>query len=93
MTHGDNQHPVPGSPLVTTGVAWAVIRRPRLWWVAVRQCVRCRPRHWWRRPPYLPVPTAEYLRFRHHVNHGTTDVPIQPHDVIAYLQWCREADG
>ena len=67
----------------------AVVRRPRLWPVAARQWRRTVPDGWWRRRPYLPVPTAEYLRFRLLTQYGDSQARASPADVVNYLQWCR----
>ncbi len=63
---------------------------PVLWPTAARQVrVLARPR-WWRHAPFLPVPSAEYLRFRLLTAYGGegTGVPTSG-DVVAYLEWCR----
>ena len=49
-----------------------------------------RPR-WWRRAPFLPIPDADYLRFRLETQYGTGGAP-DPDDVVVYLRWCREHD-
>jgi hypothetical protein len=49
-----------------------------------------RPR-WWRRPPFLPVPDADYVRFRLETQYGTGGAP-DPADVVVYLRWCRDQD-
>ena len=67
----------------------AVVRRPRLWPVAARQWRRTVPDGWWRRRPYLPVPTAEYLRFRLLTQYGDSQARASPADVVNYLAWCR----
>ena len=65
---------------------------PELWVTAVRQVVRIAPRHWWRRPPFLPLPEADYLRFRMETQYGTEQAAIDPADLIVYLRWCRHPD-
>jgi hypothetical protein len=47
-------------------------------------------RGWWRRPPFLPVPDAAYLRFRMETAYGDADRDPEPDDLITYLRWCRE---
>ena len=67
-----------------------VLRHPDLWTTALRQVrVLARP-GWWRRPPFLPVPDPEYLRFRLLTAYGGdgTAAP-DPADLVAYLRWCR----
>ena len=67
-----------------------MLRHPDLWGTALRQArLLARPR-WWRRPPFLPVPDPEYLRFRLLTAYGGdgTAAP-DPSDLVAYLRWCR----
>ena len=65
----------------------AIVVRPRLWWVALRQLVRVARPRWWNRPPFLPLPDAEYLRFRLITAYGEVIAP-KPADLVAYLEWC-----
>lgn len=64
-------------------------RRPRLWVEAVRAAPDLAHRGWWRRPPFLPTPDPEYLRWRTATAYGSPDAPLQADDLIAYLQWRR----
>jgi len=67
----------------------AVAMRPTLWSVAVGQLVRLARPGWWRRVPFLPLPDAEYLRFRMVTAYGDPNRAPEPADVVAYLHWCR----
>lgn len=69
--------------------AIAIVRRPRLWPTAIRQMRRLAPPGWWRRRPFLPVPSGEYLAFRLQTQYGDADHPWDPDDVVGYLEWCR----
>jgi hypothetical protein len=84
-------------------VVGAVVRRPSLWPIAVGQWRRTVPPGWWRRRPFLPVPTAPYVRFRLTSQYGTAsqygttnpDAPAMsmartPDDIVDYLRWCRQ---
>ncbi len=71
------------------GLAWALARRPDLWATAVRQVFVLAPTGWWRRRPFLPIPDAEYMRFRMVTQYGDAAHRPEPADVIAYLHWCR----
>ena len=75
-------------------VGWAVIRavfpRPRLWATALRVAARTARRGWWRRPPFLPVPSAEYVRFRMLTNYGDPGAVPTTDDITRYLSWCRD---
>ena len=68
---------------------WAVLRRPRLWGTAVHQVRVLAAPGWWRRPPFLPLPDADYMRFRLVTQYGDPAHAPEPADVIAYLHWCR----
>jgi len=73
--------------------ATAVALRPGLWGTALVQCLRLAPTGWWRRWPPLPLPDAEYLRFRLQTQYGDAERAPDPADVVAYLQWCRSYRG
>jgi hypothetical protein len=75
------------------GVVWAVARRPGLWPTAVRQARRTARRGWWRRPPFLPLPGGDYLRFRLLTQYGDASAAPDPADAVAYLEWCRAWDS
>jgi hypothetical protein len=74
-----------------------VLAHPSLWITALRQAGRLAPDGWWRRPPFLPLPDREYLRFRLETQYGTSSstsgapsAAPDPDDVVTYLRWCRE---
>ncbi len=73
------------------GVA-AVVVRPWLWGTAVVQAFRLARRGWWRRPPFLPLPDRDYLRFRLETQYGDPDHRVEPEDLLAYLRWCRTSN-
>ena len=70
-------------------VARAVAARPGLWRTAVRQVLLLARPGWWHRRPWLPLPDAEYFRFRLVTQYGDPDHLPEPADVVAYLHWCR----
>jgi hypothetical protein len=70
-------------------VARAVAGHPTLWPVALRQWRRTVPRRWWRRRPFLPVPTRAYVEFRLVTHYGANGHSPSPPDVLNYLAWCR----
>ena len=67
----------------------AVLRHPALWLTGIVQLFRLAPRGWWRRRPYLPLPDPDYLRFRLQTQYGDPNHEPEPHDLVAYLKWCR----
>jgi hypothetical protein len=68
----------------------AIVIRPGLWWVALRQSLRIARECWWRRAPFLPIPDGDYLRFRLETAYGVVTAP-RPADLVAYLEWCAGA--
>lgn len=70
-------------------VVVALLRHPALWPTAVAQIGRMAARGWWRRPPFLPLPSGPYLAFRSQTMYGDAARLPEPHDVVVYLQWCR----
>jgi hypothetical protein len=67
----------------------AVLRRPSLWPTAAVQARRLVPRGWWRRSPFLPVPSRGYYRFRMETQYGDPAHRPAPDDLVTYLHWCR----
>jgi hypothetical protein len=66
-----------------------LLRRPGLIPEAVRAAVALAGRGWWRRPPFLPIPDPAYLRWRTETAYGSGDAPLDPGDVVHYLEWRR----
>lgn len=75
---------------VVVAVVRAVLPRPTLWFTAVRIALRMARRRWWCRPPFLPVPSAAYVRFRLQTNYGDSAAVPTTDDVVHYLTWCRD---
>ncbi|HET9443850.1 MAG TPA: hypothetical protein VFO65_11040 [Acidimicrobiales bacterium] len=71
------------------GAVGAVLVRPWLWGTALTQAGRLAAPGWWRRWPPLPVPDADYLRFRMQTQYGDPGHRPDPSDLVAYLKWCR----
>ena len=67
----------------------ALLVRPGLWATALGQLIRLAPRGWWRRPPFLPLPSQAYLRFRMQTAYGDPEREPEPEDLVTYLHWCR----
>lgn len=65
-----------------------LLRHPVLWPTAVSTALRLASPGWWRRRPFLPVPDADYLRFRLETQYGSSTEP-EPEDVVTYLRWVR----
>ena len=69
-----------------------VLRRPGLWPTALRQARRTAPPGWWKRSPFLPVPSGDYLEFRMVTQYGDAEGRPASADVVKYLEWCRQWD-
>ncbi len=56
-----------------------------------------RARKWYRRPPFLPVPPASYLRWRMETAYGDPHAVPPREDLVRYLTWAarmrRGLDG
>lgn len=77
------------SPL--RSVVSAVLTRPMLWPVALKQLWRIRKSNWYLKPPFLPVPDKSYVEFRIHTAYGTNkELSRLSSDVVTYLEWCRD---
>jgi hypothetical protein len=68
-----------------------VVRRPDLWRVALRQAWRLAPARWWRRPPFLPLPDHDYVRFRLETMYGRGH-RAAGRDLVTWLEWCRDIE-
>jgi hypothetical protein len=67
--------------------------RPRLAVDLLRLAWSFRARDWWRRPPFLPVPPREYLRWRMFTAYGDEDAIPPVDDVANFARWRRETMG
>ncbi len=82
-------------PRVSLRAFVPLARRPDLWPTAIRQAAVLAPPRWWRRAPFLPVPSAAYLRFRLITAYGgdgtttTVTADAMGRDIVTYLAWCR----
>jgi len=48
---------------------------------------RFRRRGWYARPPFLPLPAREYMRWRMYTAYGSEDAQPPVDDVIRYARW------
>jgi len=78
------------NPRIGAEVLFAVILRPKLWLVAIRQLFRLAPARWWARRPFLPLPTRAYLAFRTQTQYGSGQTKVETKDVLSYLHWLRD---
>ena len=69
--------------------ARAVAARPRLWPTAMALLVRFAPDRWWRRPPFVPLPPTDLVRFRSETMFGDPAQAPSAADLVMWLEWCR----
>jgi hypothetical protein len=67
--------------------------RPRLAVDLLRLAWSFRARDWWRRPPFLPLPPREYMRWRMFTAYGDEDAIPPVGDVVNFARWRRETMG
>ncbi len=66
------------------------LRKPTLIPAMVGMAWSARARQWYRRPPFLPLPPASYIRWRMETAYGDRDA-VPPLDELArFLRWARE---
>lgn len=53
----------------------------------LRVAWRFRRRGWYHRPPFLPIPSRTYVRWRMHTAYGDHDAVPPAEDVIRYARW------
>lgn len=68
-------------------LAWRGMRNPKTANALVRVAWRFRRRDWNRRPPFLPLPASEYVRWRMYTAYGRDDAVPPADDVIRYARW------
>jgi hypothetical protein len=78
---------------VAVAAAKAVAVHPALWPAAIRQARRLARDRWWARPPFLPLPSRDYVGFRMQTQYGEPTHRLEPDDLIRYLGWCRSLDA
>jgi len=64
--------------------------RPRLATALLGTAWAFRRRDWARTPPFLPVPSREYLRWRMYTAYGDEDAVPPAEDVIRFAEWRRK---
>ena len=72
---------------LTLALALRALVRPALAADLLRVAWRFRRRGWWRRVPFLPLPSREYVRWRMHTAYGDADAVPPAEDVVRYATW------
>lgn len=63
--------------------------RPRAMAAMLAAAWRFRARDWWRRPPFLPLPPAEYVEWRLHTAYGDEGRLPTGEELDRYLRWAN----
>ncbi len=71
-------------------LALRAVRNPRLAVDLLRLTWSFRARDWYRRPPFLPLPPREYMRWRMFTAYGDENVVPSVEDVVNFARWRRE---
>lgn len=76
-----------------SGLALALTARalinPRLARDLIRLAWAFRARGWHRRPPFLPLPSRDYLRWRMYTAYGNEAAVPSLEDVVRFARWRR----
>jgi hypothetical protein len=78
---------------LTVRLVWRGLRSPRLALDLLRTAWAFRRREWWVRPPFLPIPDREYLRWRMYTAYADEAAVPPPDDVVRFARWRRETMG
>lgn len=71
-------------------IAAIAIRRPALLPALLGAAWAFRARDWYRRPPFLPLPSRRYLRWRMETAYGDPDATPPADELARFLIWARE---
>lgn len=69
------------------GVAGRALARPRLLLLLLGAAWRFRRRDWYRRLPFLPLPSDEYMRWRQQTAFGDERAAPAVDQLESYLEW------
>ncbi|HEX6308227.1 MAG TPA: hypothetical protein VFZ69_08575 [Longimicrobiales bacterium] len=70
-------------------LAWLAVRDPRRLPLLLATAWRFRARGWYRRPPFLPLPPADYVAWRLHTAYGEEGEP-RSDELARYVRWTAE---
>lgn len=71
-------------------IAAVVLRRPTLLPALLGAAWAFRARDWYRRPPFLPLPSRRYLRWRMETAYGDPGAVPPADEVARFLRWARD---
>jgi hypothetical protein len=92
--HAPAAHPLSRSwTRLTLALGARALRHPTLALDLLRVLWNFRARGWWRRPPFLPLPPREYVRWRMHTAYGDHDAIPPADDIARYARWVAGRSG
>ena len=68
-------------------LTWRGVSNPRTAAALVRVGWRFRARDWYRRFPFLPLPSRDYMRWRMYTAYGDERAVPPADDVVRYARW------
>lgn len=71
----------------TPGLGGYLVRHPLAILTLIRAGYRLRRRHWFMKPPFLPLPGYDYWEFRMSTVMGKSAEPIEPRELVAAAKW------
>ena len=71
-------------------IATRALFRPRLFALLLATAWRFRRRDWYRRPPFLPLPPEDYMRWRLHTAYGDENHLPTADELEAYVRWAAK---
>jgi hypothetical protein len=78
-------------PALTLRLIARVLREPTLASHLLRVAWRFRARGWYRRFPFLPLPSKPYVRWRMYTAYGDYDAVPPVDDVVKYARWAGQS--
>ena len=82
-----NGTPARPKTLTLLHVAARALFRPPLLLALLSTAWRFRRRGWFLRPPFLPLPPADYMSWRMHTAFGKNTKALSARDLEAYIRW------
>ena len=79
----------PGWLGLTVQVTLRALVNPRLALDLLRLVWAFRARGWYRRPPFLPLPPAGYIRWRMYTAYGDEQALPPVEDIVRFATWRR----
>jgi len=73
--------------------ARVALRRPRLLWAMLGAAWAFRRLDWFRHPPFLPVPSTRYMRWRMETAYGDPDARPPLKELERFLVWGARMRG